>query len=93
MSKGLEALEKLYPKTTYTPYYTRSERRAFCKEIEKELKALEIIKEKRVNVKDFIFYQNLNGTLAEKEINDLCCGCGEKPLIQDEYDLLKEVLL
>lgn len=92
MSKGLEALEKLYPKTTYMPYYTRSERRAFCKIIEKELKALEIIREKLINVEHFVYFAT-ETSLKEEDRFDLASGCGSKPLTKVEYDLLKEVLL
>lgn len=37
----LEALERLRPKTTYLPYYTRNEKRYYCNIIEKALKELE----------------------------------------------------
>ena len=83
MSKGLEALEKLYPKTTYMPYYTRNERRAFCKIIEKELKVLEILKkELMIEVKEdnglyrLVTYQSDNHLLRK-----------------DQYDILKEAML
>ena len=39
----LEALERLRPKTTYLPYYTRSEKRYYCDIIENALKRLETI--------------------------------------------------
>ena len=54
----------------------------------KKLKALDIIKEKEVNVSAFLELDDL------KQYNDYCdmvCGC--KHLTQEEYDLLKEVLL
>ena len=79
MSKGLEALKILYPNKTNEPYYTRNERRYACSIIEKELKALEIIKNKRVDIA--IFFEP--NSSARHRI----------PLTQEEYNLLKEVLL
>ena len=62
--------------------------------IENVLKAFEIIKEKQIIIGDFIFYQNLAGQIEKNKVFDLCCGCSRihKPLTQEEYDLLKEVL-
>ena len=54
--------------------------------IEKELKALEIIKNKRVDV------SLLHTTKNYQEYN-FCVFQKERALTQDEYDLLKEVLL
>lgn len=86
MSKELEALEKLYPKTTYMPYYTRSERRLFCKIVEKSLKALEIIKEKEI---DIAYIKCCDS----REHYNVMCELEKEKLTQEEYDLLKEVLL
>lgn len=81
--KALEALEKLYPKTTYMPYYTRSEKRAFCRIIEKELKALKFIKDTcKLKV-----YKNKLGQCFLEGTDVLYA------ISQEEYDLLKEVLL
>ena len=75
MSKGLEALKRI----TLKDFILNNDS---ClkdiKIIEKELKALEIIKEKKVDVA--IFFE------------DGCARHREK-LTQEEYDLLKEVLL
>lgn len=54
----------------------------------KKLEALDIIKNKQVNVSAFLVLDNL------QEYNDYCDvvgGC--KKITQDEYNLLKEVLL
>lgn len=64
----------------------------------KKLEALEIIKNKRVNVADFIFYQSISEVggigLTQNTIFDLCSGCcGNGHLTPEEYDLLREVLL
>lgn len=53
----------------------------------KKLKALEIIKEKQVNVGDFIRCKSI------EDYNDYCCYNEKEQLTQEEYDLLKEVLL
>ena len=84
MSKGLEAFGKI----TGTQNLTMYEQNECLKTIEKELKALEIIKNKRVNV---------NLLLAKIEspspaFYNMVVGLKYK-LTQEEYDLLKEVLL
>ena len=82
----LEALERLRPKTTYEPYYTRSEKRHYCDIIETALKALEIIKEKMVNINTLIHHclclADYNKFQAQRKYE----------LTQEEFDLLKEVL-
>ena len=84
MSKGLEALTNMYVLLKIHNLENDSDFIA----IEKELKALEIIKIKKVNV--FSLYTSFrtqelwgynNGTLVR-----------ENKLKQEEYDLLKEVL-
>ena len=57
-----------------------------CDIVEKELKALEIIKEKEVNVYDFKEYESKYeyNKHTKEEFQELT---------QEEYDLLKEVLL
>lgn len=72
---GLEALEKGFWKLTHKgniKYYNI---------IEKELEALEIIKNKKVNV-----------PLLIQEGSVYNCYVGYEVLTQDELDLLKEVL-
>lgn len=73
---GLEALKSIRPCANvcgdYDPY---------CDTIEKELKALEIIKNKKVNV-----------PLLIQEGSVYNCYVGYEVLTQDELDLLKEVL-
>ena len=55
--------------------------------IQKELKVLEIIKEKRVNA----FALSMSKTL--ESYNNLLYVYPERQLTQEEYELLKEVLL
>lgn len=57
----------------------------------KQLKALEIIKEKQVDIHNLIYSQSLEeyNTFAMKYNQELC----NTLLTQEEYELLKEVLL
>lgn len=91
MSKGLEALEiiknhliELHSKNDKDPFIHLFERLPFII-IEKELKALEIIKTKWVDVLNF------HTCLSLEEYNDTCTYDWQK-LTQEEYELLKEVL-
>ena len=52
-----------------------------------QLDALEIIKEKQVNVGDFIRCKSI------EDYNDYCCYNEKEQLTREEYDLLKKVLL
>ena len=90
MSKGLEALERSFNTWDYLKDYET---------IEKELKALEIIKNKEVNmslVHHTTNAQHYNEIVAKHE---LYLQAGEfdklrfRLLTQEEYDLLKEVML
>ena len=89
MSKELEALETLVYGLTNDNYkkedlgITMSK----CREIIKTaLKALEIIKEKRVNVGDFVRCRNV------KDYNEYCCYNEKEKLTKEEFELLKEIL-
>lgn len=56
----------------------------------KQVKALEIIKEKRVDVNDLLNFVSLEA------YNEYVCACDDndkRTLTQEEYDLLNEVLL
>ena len=88
MSKGLEALDNLMFDLDYHRrresqyYYPKEEREEYCGTIEKELKALEIVKKKSIwpifiLVDVGLEYYNDNYDVK---------------LTQDEYDLLKGVL-
>lgn len=59
----------------------------FCVNVDKKLKALEIIKEKRVNACEIINSKDV------REYNWSIHTPKKYPLTQEEYDLLKEVLL
>ena len=89
MSKGLEILENAKKRdglplnTNFAPITEKE-----IEIIEQELKALEIIREKNVDI------QTLKRTNNVYEYNSYVAkGLGEKPLTQEEYDLLKEVML
>ena len=84
MSKGLKALESLVETMPFALIETNSMK--YVKIIEKELKALEIIKNKKVNVSllscsEWLDFYNQEIAYKEKE------------LTKEEYDLLKEVML
>ena len=80
MIKGLEALKHLYLRSSD---YTN----AICvmdyETIQKELTALEIIRNKKVNC-DALYYSKSLEKYNRNTVTDLT---------QEEYDLLKEVLL
>ena len=87
--KALEALERIKQAPTIyvgcgSDVYTRYSHE--CKTIEKELKALEIIREKG------IILQFIKETYTVEQYNAGVFGTLVKPLTQEEYDLLKEVL-
>lgn len=93
--KGFKALENLCNQCEFYQFEKglRPKKCPFNKNcvhkcrIEKELKALEIIKEKRVNV------QALTDGMSLREYNDYCKYVWITPIInEEEYDLLKEVL-
>lgn len=78
MSKGLESLEKIWDtKTFYFQDYV---------EIRKELKALEIIKTKYVDIEKEIYYTKDYTEYVMK------FGLGDYNLTQQEFILLKGVL-
>ena len=66
----------------------------FCVNVDKKLKALEIIKNKKVNVRALLksYYSPKDGLAV---YNSQCCDWQEmesKELTQEEYELLKEIL-
>ncbi len=92
MSKGLESLEKLDDVLCDIEIKHKENlgfTKPFTRTIKKELKALEIIKKKRVNI------QWLEICIAEYEKNALGNYNSNRclfALTQEEFDLLKEVL-
>ena len=80
-SKGLEALKKYRNQQTGVNVYADD----YLDIIEKELKALEIINNKKVDVKYLYYRAEFN---VEKYNDNYIEG-----LTQEENDLLKEVLL
>ena len=81
MSKGLEALEKIGETFGI-------KKMSVYKDIEKELKALEIIKNKQVDA-----YAVVESKSLEEMNNRFWFPNEELKLTQEEYDLLKEVFL
>ena len=88
IDKELEALKKLYPSKHNFPYYTKQERRWACRIVEftlkKQARALEIIKNKKVNVRCIMSGWVLGKYNSYK---------AHIKLTEEEYELLKEVLL
>lgn len=86
MSKELEALERLYCAGRLDlDYVLNGKQNQDYKIIEKALKALEIIKNKQVNV--FVLLHSGNLKIYNDIVED------NRKLTQEKYDLLKEVLL
>lgn len=82
MSKGLEALKDI--RDSYIDSWYGVHR---CEIIEKELKALEIIKSKPVSTNWFVFYKDYDEYYLDCEYADT-----SKRLTKEEWNLLKEVL-
>ena len=91
MSKGLEALERLYCAGRLDLCYVQSEKHKKDYElIEKELKALEIIRETPEFAWYVTIYKNAYEMIADAKgfrINESAED------LQEKFDLLKEVLL
>ena len=103
MSKGLKSLEFIKECPIYDPYqdsnspdpsYTslikkESYLRPYFRDVEKELKALEILVEKTVNINKLYksFYAKSVGIYNKSVIADY------RKLTQEEYELLKEIML
>jgi len=84
MSKSLEALERLYCAGRLDlPYVMSDKHKEDFATIEKELKAFEIIINKKVDTHWLFHIEEL------EDYNNVY----DKELTQEEYDLLKEVLL
>lgn len=83
MSKGLRALKRIKDFLVLNTKHWKQD----VSYIEKELKVLEIIKEKKVNTQALI-------EMSLREYNDFCNYVWITPILtQEEYDLLREVLL
>lgn len=99
MTKELEALDRLYENLNCNDYFFRGDASEDCNLIETALKAFEIIKEKEVdihNFKEVIIKQNWTYEQyldEENAPNTSGHQFAYKLLTQEEYDLLREVLL
>ena len=85
MSKGLKALEKIKGCLFWSDKGLND-----IATIEKELKALEIIKNKNVHTR---FIQMVNDKFTCEEYNKQFAREPSEDLTQEEFDLLKKVLL
>ena len=92
MSKGLDALKEYSNNALLdysSDYYLSTKYIDDYQTIEKELKVLEIIKNKLVDIEIFIYHIN-----SDVEIYNLAMDkLKERYLTQEEYDLLREELL
>ena len=86
---GLEALDNIRDYGEWLPAYEMGI-------IRRELKTLKIIKEKKVNVNNFLYHITKDTDYKEyKRLSDLfkITVFNNQVLTQEEFDLLKEVLL
>lgn len=89
MSKELEALEEIRRRLINDDWLCEDNTGVYEKEyanIEKAIKALEIIKNKKVNIDILKQVDNV-------ELYNKCIHYLDRQLTQEEFDLLKEVLL
>ena len=82
---GLEALKRIRQETAPNTYCKDFDKEECCNTIEKELKAFEIIKAKKVET----YHLSRCKTLIQY---NSAWDIGGMDLTQDEFDLLKEVL-
>ena len=98
MSKELEALKRIRQETCSATYMLDFDKNECCDIIEKSLKALEIIKKKRVNIGTFIHLTKILKKDYEqcKALNNTfganICETEKEFLTKEEFNLLKEVL-
>lgn len=85
MSRGLRALKRIKDFLVLNTKHWKQD----VGYIEKELKALEIIKEKKVNI--ILLISSFNNHITIRYYNSWFPD--KLKLTQEEYDLLKEVLL
>ena len=85
--KSLEALKEIVDYAIVKFADSENKYQKDLETIEKDLKALEIIKEKQINVSALLELDDLQ---QHNDYCDMVGGC--KKLTQEEYDLLKEVL-
>lgn len=93
MSKGLEALKELLEYVNFENRHDSKSEKAVSNFdiIEKELKALEIIKNKKVAYLFMWLIEKHNKKCALRLYNEPCEE--DRKITEEEYDLLKEVLL
>ena len=86
--KGLEALKRIRQETCPATYMQDFDKEECCQTIEKELKAFAIIKHRNISI------ELLKRAMKRETLNwynSLCLYPNDK-LLQEEYDLLKEIL-
>ena len=84
MSKGLEALKSLFDTMAFA--FLESNTMKDLKIIEKELKALEIIKNRLIDMHDLLVYDTYSSFNQRRTLKGLT------PISKEEYNLSKEIL-
>ena len=92
MSKGLEALENigfepLYQNEDGSYWRVRDENKEDFDIIEKELKAFEVVRNRIIDIHDFLAFDTYSSFNQRRTLRGLT------PIPKEEYDLLKEILL
>ena len=97
MSKELEALKRIRQETCPATYMADFDKNECCDIIEKSLKALEIIKEKNVNM--FGFKRDIKQLgkrftykYYQSNLGNYHSGFNIQELTEEEFSLLKEIL-
>ena len=89
MTKGLKSLKRIRQETCPATYMNDFDKNQCCDDIEKELKALEIIKDKQIDVAYLKhIFENENRYIDP--VNEY--NKRNRKITGIEYDLLKEVL-
>ena len=90
MSKGLKALDDLRFDVSMAQYINYLEANKECDIIEKELKALEILKNKKVNLFHIWVFDDYEEYKAHYPFSEY--SAAEDMLVTEEFDFLKEWL-
>lgn len=90
MSKGLDALKRIRQETCPATIIPDFDKEECCKIIEKELKALEIMKD---TLGIFLYETTEDNKLGETHYYIDIAHCCSYQIAKEQYDLLKEVLL
>ena len=90
MGKGLQALDSLRCAVSLCPNHDYKKENDLCDIIEKELKALEIIKETPLFALYITYYEDAYEMIADRKGFRVNESAKE---LQEKFDLLKEIVL